>query len=148
MEEQLRGDQDELETREQKRKTEDAKRIRGIVHENNKNKRLSHVQNEMVNLSVWGGWHWDDNKGGWLDPELCARARREEVEYIRRHKMYTRVPEKLAYVRLEGHPSRQDGRRRTRDNQGSPTCGRDGSRRNTRCTRGQSCTRRRRRWRR
>ena len=31
-------------------------------------------------------------------------------------------PEKLAYVRLEGHPSRQDGRRRTRDNQDSPTC--------------------------
>ena len=31
-------------------------------------------------------------KGGWLDPELCAKARREEVEYIRRHKMYTRVP--------------------------------------------------------
>ena len=30
------------------------------------------------------------NKGGWLDPGLCAKARREEVEYIRRHKMYTR----------------------------------------------------------
>ena len=26
-----------------------------------------------------------------LDSELCAKARREEVEYIRRHKMYTRV---------------------------------------------------------
>ena len=39
-------------------------------------------------LSVWEG---DDNKGGWPDPELCARARREEVEYIRRHNMYTRV---------------------------------------------------------
>ena len=45
---------------------------------------MSHVQNEMENLmhhgakellSVWKG----------------ARARREEVEYIRRHKMYTRV---------------------------------------------------------
>ena len=43
-------------------------------------------------LSVWEGWHWDDKEGGWLDPERCARARREEVEYIRRHKMYTRVP--------------------------------------------------------
>ena len=31
-------------------------------------------------------------KSGWLDPELCAQARREEVEYIRRHKMHTRVP--------------------------------------------------------
>ena len=46
---------------------------------------------EQQQLSVWEGWHWDDNKGGWLDPELCAKARREEVEYIRRHKRYTRV---------------------------------------------------------
>ena len=38
-----------------------------------------------------GRRHWDDNKGGWLDLELCARAKREEVEYIRRHKMYARV---------------------------------------------------------
>ena len=43
-------------------------------------------------LSLWEGWHWDDNKGGWLDPELCAKARRDEVEHICRHKMYTRVP--------------------------------------------------------
>ena len=28
---------------------------------------------------------------GGVDPELCAKARREEVEHIRRHKMYTRV---------------------------------------------------------
>ena len=76
------------------------KKIRGIVHENDKNKRMSHVQNEMKKLthhdekellSVWEGWHWDDNTGGWLDPELCAKAKREEVEYIRRHTMYTRV---------------------------------------------------------
>ena len=31
----------------------------------------------------------------WLDPELCAKARREEVEYIRRHKMYVRVPREV-----------------------------------------------------
>ena len=36
-----------------------------------------------------------DNKGGWLDPELCANGRREEVEYIRRHKMYSRVPREV-----------------------------------------------------
>ena len=48
MEEQLRKDQQELKTREQKRKAEDAKRIRGIVHENNKNK-------ERVNCKMkWG----------------------------------------------------------------------------------------------
>ena len=96
VEEQLREDKQELKMREQRRKAEDAKRIRGIVHEIDKNKRLSHVQNGMgklvhhdEQLSIWEGKHWDDNKGGWLDPELCAKARREEVEYIRRHKMYT-----------------------------------------------------------
>ena len=100
MEEQLKEDQQELETREHQ-KVEDAKRICRIVHESDKSKGLSHVQSEMGRLmhhdeqellSVWEGWHWDDNKGGWLDPELCAQAKREEVEYIRRHKMYTRVP--------------------------------------------------------
>ena len=50
---------------------------------------MHHDEQEL--LSVWEGWLWDDNKGGWLDIDLCARATREEVEYIRRHKMYTRV---------------------------------------------------------
>ena len=52
-------------------------------------KRMYHDEQEL--LSLWEGWNWDDNKGRRLDPELCAKARREEVEYIR-HKMYTRVP--------------------------------------------------------
>ena len=42
-------------------------------------------QDEQELLSAWEGWYWDDNKGGWPDLELCAKARREEVEYIRRH---------------------------------------------------------------
>ena len=50
---------------------------------------MHHDEQEL--LSLGEGWHWDDNKGGWLDPELCTKARREEVEYIRRHKMYARV---------------------------------------------------------
>ena len=52
----------------------------------------THVQDDMEKLthhdghcSACGkGWHWDDTNGGWLDPELCAKARREEVEYSRR----------------------------------------------------------------
>ena len=51
---------------------------------------MHHDEQEL--LSLWEGWHWGDSKGGWLDPELCAKTRREEVEYIRRHKMHTRVP--------------------------------------------------------
>ena len=100
VEEELGEEQQELKTREKKKKAKDAKRIRGTVHENDNNKGTSHVQDEMEKLvhhddqelfSVREGWHWDDNKGEWLDLELCAKARRVEVEYIRRHKMYTRV---------------------------------------------------------
>ena len=60
---------------------------------------------------------------------LCAKARREEVEDIRRHRMYTRFHQKgVPIVRRRRHPSRQDRRRLTRDNQGSATCavGREG----------------------
>ena len=85
MEEQLKEDEQELKKREQRRKARDAKRTRGIVHENDRKKRASSAYDEMVKLmhhdgqellSLWEGWHWDDNKGGWLDPELCAMARR------------------------------------------------------------------------
>ena len=124
-----------METREKKRKVEDVQRIHRMVHGNDKNKRLNHMQNEMGRLmqhdeqdllSVWEGWHWDDNKGGWLDPELCAKARQEEVDNIRRHKMSQESPGKRAYAKPEGHPSRQDGRRLTRGSQESPMCAREG----------------------
>ena len=64
------------------------KRICRIVRENDKNEDLSHVQSEMGKLthhdeqellSVWEGCHWDD------------ATVRLEVEYIRRHTMYTRI---------------------------------------------------------
>ena len=79
--------QQELKMREQK-KAKDAKRICGIVYENDKNKGTSHVQDDVVKLmhhdekellSLWEGRHWHEHKGGWLDPELCAKARRVEV---------------------------------------------------------------------
>ena len=85
-------------------RAEDANRICSIINENAENKGLSLVEAEMVKLmhqdeqellSVWEGWHWDDNKGGWIDLELCAKARREEVEYIRRHNTYVRVPREV-----------------------------------------------------
>ena len=99
--EQLRENQQELKTRELKKKAKDAKRIRGIVHENDKGNGISHVHIKMKKLmhhdeqellSLWEGRHWDDIKAGLLDPELCAKARREDVVYIRRHEMRTRVP--------------------------------------------------------
>ena len=62
----------------------------GVFTKTTRTQDLRYVQNEMGKLeeqellSVWEGWHRDDNKCGWLDSELCARARREEVQYIRR----------------------------------------------------------------
>ena len=103
---------------------------------------------ELELLSLGEVWHWDDNKGGWLDPELCANARREEVEYTRRHKMYTRVHREVCLRETGKAPIWTGWAETDRGNQGSPTCARGGSRRKTRRTRGQSCTRRRRRWRR
>ena len=114
----------------------------GLFMKTTRTKDLSRVQSEMGKLmhhdeqellSVWEGWHWDDNKGGWLDPELCAKARREEVEYIRRHKMYTRVSRETC-LRETGRctASKQDGRRPDKvGNQGSPTYARGGSPRST-----------------
>ena len=80
-------------------------------------------QDEQELFSAWEGCHWDDSKDGWLDLELCAKARREEVEYIRRHKMYVRVPRVRARSWKGPHP-RQGGRRPTRDSQGSFMCAR------------------------
>ena len=116
-----RKDKQELEMRERRKRAEDANRMCGITHENAENKGLSLVEAEMGKvvhqdeqelLSVWDGWHWDGNKGGGLDPELCAKARREEVEYIRRHKMYVKVPrETCAHAKLERPPSRRCAQR-------------------------------------
>ena len=132
MEEQLREDEQELEVCEQMKKEKDAKRIRAIVHENDRqsfargNGKLMY-HDEQTLLSLWQGWHWGDTKGGWLDPKPCAKARREEVESVRHHKMYTRVPRgRRTCVRRKKRPSRRDGWRPTRDNQGSPMCARGG----------------------
>ena len=133
-----------MKTREQKKKAEVAKRIHGIVHGNDKNKRTIHAQDEMGKrmhhddqelFSIWrgGGVRMTTQAGG-LTLSCAPRQRREYVEYIRRQNMYTRVPREVCLREREGHPSRQDGRRLTRGNQGSPTCARGGSRRNTRHT--------------
>ena len=102
IDEQLKKDEQEVEMREQRKRAEDANRMCSIIHERGLSlveaemEKLMH-QDEQELLSVWEGRHWDDNKGGWLDPELCANARREEVEYIRRHKMYVRVPREVCF---------------------------------------------------
>ena len=41
------------------------------------------TMNSFVN-----GKHWDDVRGGWLDPRLVAEARAEEMEYIHKHTLW------------------------------------------------------------
>ena len=93
---------------------------------------------------MWEGWHWDDNKGGWLDPELCTKSRREEVEYIRRHKMYVRVPSEVCL--------RETGKAHIKTGWAETDKGQPGKhnvlRRRKRHTPDQSCMRRHRHWRR
>jgi len=35
---------------------------------------------------------WDDAKGGWLDKEILMEARKKEMEYFRKMKVYDKVP--------------------------------------------------------
>ena len=48
MEEQLKEDEQELMTRERRKKAKGEKRIRGIVHENDKRKGTVHAHDEMA----------------------------------------------------------------------------------------------------
>jgi hypothetical protein len=38
------------------------------------------------------GAGWDDTRGGWLDPQLVTAARTEEMSYVRKRRVYARVP--------------------------------------------------------
>ena len=69
---------------------------------NDKNKRTHHVQDEIGNVIHQneqsfsacgkGGIGMTPKVDGLTLSQLCAKARREEVQYIRHQKMYTRVP--------------------------------------------------------
>ena len=114
-----------LKTREQKRKAEDAKRIRGIVHENNEKKRLSHVQNEMENsrttvsrnCSACGKGIGMTTLAGGLIRNCAPRQDVKQWSTTVAARCTRESPEWRAHARRRGHPSRQDGRRLTRDNQ-------------------------------
>lgn len=48
-------------------------------------------------LSLWGDQHWDDARGGWLDPALAVKGREEEMKFVHRHRVYSRVPRSVCY---------------------------------------------------
>ena len=41
--------------------------------------------------SIREGKHWDDAKGGWLDPVLVRKAREEEMQYVKKHVVCEKV---------------------------------------------------------
>ena len=111
MEGQLKKDEQELMTRERRKKAKDAQRIRGIVHENDKRKGTVHAHDEMAKLMrhdeqellrLWRGWHWDDNKDGWLDSELCAKERTHQHRRGGDRQRATREAQRTREVGREG----------------------------------------------
>ena len=82
-----------MNTWEEMNKVSDAQWLQGIVCFQNEMGRLFH-HDEQALLRLRQGWHWDEAKGGWLDPDLCAKDRCEEVEYTPRHKVYARGAER------------------------------------------------------
>ena len=42
--------------------------------------------------SIREGKYWDDAKGGWLDPVLVRKAREEEMQHVKKHAVYEKVP--------------------------------------------------------
>ena len=57
---------------------------------------------------------WDDSKGGWLDPVLVRKAREEEMQYVKKHAVYEKVPMSQRWKETGKNPIRQAGRTRTR----------------------------------
>ena len=49
-------------------------------------------QNLQELNSIREGKYWDDAKGGWLDPVLVRKAREEEMQYVKKHAVYLKVP--------------------------------------------------------
>ena len=115
MEAQFREDQQDLKTREQKRKAEVQRGYAGLLMKMTGTKRTSHVQDEMRKLmhhdeqdllSLWEGCHWDDiKKAGGLIQNCAPRKDVQTVECIRRHRMYTRVSREVCLRETGRHPS-------------------------------------------
>ena len=64
-------------------------------------------------------------KGGELGPEVCAKASGEEMEYIRRHKMYTRVPRETCPRETDKAPIKTGWAETDRKQPGKPKRARD-----------------------
>ena len=52
---------------------------------------LTHEEGEDLSSTSQHGF-WGDTKGGWLSPDGVRQPRQDELDYIRRHRVYARVP--------------------------------------------------------
>ena len=59
-------------------------------------------------FSLRQGSYWDDAKGGWLPADLGAEGRALEMEYVRKHGVYERVPRSQRH-RETGRPPIRTG---------------------------------------
>ncbi len=93
-----------------------------------------------------GGAVWDDAKGGWLDPQLVASARAEEMGHVRKRTVYRRVPLSQCWSEIGMGPVSTgwvDTNKGTETNQRYAP---GGSQRSLRRTSDQTSLRRRHRW--
>ena len=54
--------------------------------------------------SICEGKYWDDAKGGWLDPVLVRKAREEEMQYVKKHAVYEKVPMSQCWKEMGKNP--------------------------------------------
>ena len=65
--------------------------------------------------SIREGKYWDDAKGGWLDPVMVRKAREEEMQYVKKHAVYEKVPMSSVGKRRGRTPIKTGWRTRTRE---------------------------------
>ena len=109
MEAQFREDQQDLKNEGTEEESRGAKRIRGIAHEDDRNKGSSHVQDEMRKLmhhdeqdllSLWEGCHWDDiKKAGGLIQNCAPRKDVQTWSAFVATGCTRESPERCAYAR-------------------------------------------------
>ena len=66
--------------------------------------------------SILEGKYWEDAKGGWLDSVLIRKAREEEMQCVKKHAVYDKVPREPVMER-DGEEPHQDrlGGHKTRE---------------------------------
>ena len=90
-----RGAKEQLRRRRRKPMIKDQKEIHALLERERLFEEIKDGKFELVSLNTMmheGEPCWDDAKGGWLDPTMVSAARQEEMEFVRRMKVYDKAP--------------------------------------------------------